>query len=211
MFEKLEWDKIADHFEKRRNTHRQLGELFAAGDVKNFARWAVGEEDPRANYSAYVNGLGAKILSENANPGRDIFQLATRFVALSSGAEIPEAVRSAGIRYLGISVGSEIACMLDPARFWVTNRKTLWTHLVLEQGGDFGIANRALQEYLGKDPDSTMAYRKWKAIHSLLEKSMTQVFEFGSSHASNLGIEVGSAKFLWADAIAANLYGEYHG
>lgn len=124
--------------------------------------------------------------------------------------EVPALIHHANIRYLRIGVGSEISCMLQPRLCWVTNIRTLWTHLVFEYGGNFTIANEALELYRANDDRSDIAYKFWVTLYPLVGASMRQVALEGSTLATSAGVTPGKVRFLWADAIASALYGEHH-
>jgi hypothetical protein len=51
-----------------------------------------------------------------------------------------------------------------------------------------------------------MAHRVWAGIHRELATSMTRIAEEGEKLARAASVAPGSIKYLWADAIANELY-----
>jgi hypothetical protein len=180
--------------------------------VKDFAQMAVGFSDPDANYSASEGHrpLGPDILNSNMNAERQIFELAGKFIPLTDARQVPEFIRAAQIKYLFIGVGSEISCMMNPQICWVANRRTIWTHLVVKHADNIGKADAELELYRDSDETSEMAYSKWAAIHAELRVALTRIAEQGDTLSRNAKIPPGDIIFLWADAIASQLYGMYH-
>ena len=209
-FESLEWDKIVEQFLERQAVSKQLIGLLEDGSAEKFAELAVGLNDPTGNYSANQHGLGWPILEQNRNSQAQITNLAAQFRKLKSGYTVPTLIKSAQILFLGISVGSEISCMINPANCWVTNTRTTWAHLVIEYNDNITKANEALMLYRTSDANSKMAYDIWADTHARLETSMTGLYEMGQSKSMAAEIDMSSAKYLWADAISNNLYDRHH-
>ena len=58
----LDWKEIRDHYDQRKEVHRQLVELLRLDDIKNFSSLSLGISDPAGNYSANEHHLGPKIV-----------------------------------------------------------------------------------------------------------------------------------------------------
>lgn len=209
-FESLSWPEIASHFSERVTTSKYLAQLYMSNRIDEFAELAVGLNDSTGNYSANQYGLGGPILKNNRNSQMQIFKLAGQFLKLKSARTVPEIINKAQIAYLGIGIGSEISCMMNPSICWVANTRTTWAHLVIEYDDNIGTANEALKLYRSSDTTSKMAYQIWADMHARLETSMTRLYEMGRPEALRFGIEPSQAKYLWADAISNNLYDLYH-
>jgi len=124
-------------------------------------------------------------------------------------AKVPEIVYKENLPYLKISVGSEMAALLRPDAFWVTNVRTIWAHLVMKHNNNVGLANEELYYYRTQDVPSEMEYPLWRDIHPLVGSSMQKLANLGSRLAREQGIEAGNLRFLWADAIADTAYNKY--
>ena len=102
------------------------------------------------------------------------------------------------LKYLKISVGSEISMMLRPNKFWVANVRTIWAHLLIETGDDYQRANDALAAY--RDPDgettSEIEYSKWAEIHALLETNLKRLYALGVKEAERQGVTPGEQTYL---------------
>ena len=83
--------------------------------------------NPGGNYSAAEHKLGPQILCENPNAHQRVFDLATKFMALTTAGDVPQLIKQAGMRFLQIGVGSEASCMVKPDVCWVANTRTIWT------------------------------------------------------------------------------------
>jgi hypothetical protein len=191
--------------------HRDLLAFHESNLVDKFADRSLGIADPTGNYSAAEHGLGPKILGTNLNAERRVFDLATKFLTLNNARSVPELIRAAQLKYLQISVGSEISCVVNPEVCWVANTRTIWTHLVIKHADNVGKADEELKLYREADVTSEMAYLYWCAIHAELGVALTRVSEIGRGLARKAGVEPGDVSYLWADAIASYLYGAFHG
>lgn len=116
------------------------------------------------------------------------------------------AVYDAGIKYLKVSVGSEMAMMLKPDIFWVANVRTVWTHLLLKHSYNLSHANEELKLYRSQELTSEMEYRVWKDIYNLMKPSIAKVCGRGHAIANDQGVVPGALPYLWFDAIANSLY-----
>ena len=100
--------------------------------------------------------------------------------------------------------------MLNPEICWVANTRTIWNHLVIKHADDFDKANDELKLYRHADVTSEIAYQMWAHIHQELAASMTRIAEEGETLARRAKVEPGAIKYLWADAIASELYDDHH-
>ncbi len=210
VFSGVDWGAVRDHYNNRVNTHERLLHLHDGKLVEPFFRLALGIENTSGNYSAAEHGLGPKVARGNMNAYDRVFKLAAELRELTDGRSVPDTVRAAGLAYLKVGVGSELSCMVNPTICWVTNTRTIWTHLVIEYGGNVSRADEARRLFLDGDASSDMDYNNWKAIHRKLGAAMTRICEMGADLADAEGVEPGPMKYLWADAIADQLYASYH-
>lgn len=206
--ENLDWRDVRRQYDLRIGVSGRLRGLHESADRQRFAKLAVGLDDADANYSATVgkSPLGPAILQDNLNACERIFGLAGKFIMLSSARSVPLLVRQAGIKYLSIAVGSEMSCMVNPGVCWVANRRTLWAHLAVKHADDLDKADAELDLYRDGEEASEMAYRKWEAIHAELPVALTRIAEQGRNAAIAVGVEPGKETYIWADAIASQLY-----
>ena len=113
--------------------------------------------------------------------------------------------------YLRISLGSEIAMMLNPDKYWVGNIRTIYSHLLLKHNGNSMTANEELRLY--REPDgsrpSEMEYKIWRDLYLSLDSSLKQIANIGNEEAKKQGAPVGEHVYMWADAISSHLY-SYH-
>jgi hypothetical protein len=207
----LNWSDVRQHYDDRALTHELLLELYAQHRVTRFAQLLLGISDPTGNYSADEHGIGPRMLSENRNVEQRVFDLANELLTLGKAREVPAIIKRAGLRFLGIGVGSEASCMLKPEICWVANTRTVWAHLLVKHNDDASKADEELRLYRDGDETSEMAYAKWTDIHATLEVALTRIGEEGRRQARLANIEPGTITYLWADAIAAYLYARYRG
>ena len=113
--------------------------------------------------------------------------------------------------YLRISIGSEIAMMLNPDKYWVGNVRTIYSHLLLKHNGNQQRTDEELQLY--REPDgsrpSEMEYKIWRDLYLPLENSLKSIAVMGDSEAKKQGSSKEQYKFLWADAICSMLYSDH--
>jgi len=188
----------------RERTHKALLSAFANGHIEQYLELALGITDPAGNYSADEHKLGPRILAMNNQ--QSIFELARSLYECSSPGDIPRVIYSHKLSHLKISVGSEMAMMLRPNDFWVANVRTVWTHLLIRHGDNYDLANEELQLYRDEERSSEMDYQIWAEIYLQLEVSLVRLHALGVEEAKQQEVEPGSLKYLWADAIATNLY-----
>jgi hypothetical protein len=197
-------ERVADHYNKRLEASERLKKLYDESSADAFARSALGISEPDCNYSANEHKLGPRILSL-VKPV-DVLNLAQQLMHCDSPQTMIEAIYKRNIRYLKVSVGSEIAMMLNPEKYWVANTRSAWAHLLIKYNFNYKTANEALRLYRDQDDDSEMAYRKWKAIYFDMRPDMIELGNRGDQQAKAKGLEIGSARNIWIDAIANALY-----
>ena len=148
MLSELDMKEVYKHYQKRLKAHRELKEYMETEDIENYVKSALGITNPDANYSAFDHFLGPKIIEKNPNPIKSVFYLGKKIFNLPSASRIPLTIYDEKISYLKISVGSEMAMMLNPDKFWVGNLKTIYSHLLLKYGGDKSKAGNELKLYI---------------------------------------------------------------
>jgi hypothetical protein len=205
----LDWNLVHQHYLERETAHRRLLRLHQGKLIDPFVDLAIGISDPNGNYSAAEHGIGPKILGTNANARQRVYDLSSRFLAVTHGRQVPPLIKSAGISYLQIGVGSEISCMMNPKVCWIANSRTIWAHLLIKHKNNYGKADDELALYRDNDATSEMAYQIWVAIHKTMEPDMVRLAALGDQEAGARGIQPGSLKYLWADAVANALYAEH--
>lgn len=209
-WEDIDYRVVRELYDRRMNAHWILLERFNEGHVTPYVELALGIEDKCGNYSAAEWGLGPKIRLLSADGL--IFELARKLFDCKSAEEIVETIyKKAELPNLKISVGSEMAMMLRPDSFWVTNRRTMWSQLVLKYKGDTPKANEELSLYNlhDKDMDSEMDYQTWCAMHPSMGPSLRDLATLGRQVAMARSVEPGDLTYLWADAIADTMYNEF--
>ncbi len=206
-WETIDYTAARSLYLKRFETHKQLRDFLDHGNVDSYIQLALAIKNPHGNFSAYEHGLGPRILA-SSKPDK-VFLLAGQFDACKSPKEVSGAIRKANLAYLKISVGSEMAAMLCPDRFWVANRRTIWAHLVLKHGGSVSLANEELHLYAQGDLDSEMAYKIWEEIYLELGGNLAKLASLGSKEALKQNIPPGDLQYLWADAVADTLFNEF--
>lgn len=194
-------------YDKRYEIHRRLARAFQDEQARSYAELALGIKEDGGNYSAAEHGLGPRIL-QRSRP-EEVFALARKLFACALPTEIPGIIYEANLPYLKIGVGSEMAALLRPDVFWVTNVRTIWAHLVMKHHDDVRLANEELHYYRTQEMPSEMEYSLWRDIHPLVGSSMEKLAEQGNRLAKKQGTEAGSLRFLWADAIADTAYNKY--
>lgn len=204
LMARLDYTRVAEHYAERVAVHRQLRQAFKAKKAAPYTDLALGITSPLGNYSAAEHGLGPKILSRS-KPER-VRDLAGQILAEDDPMSVPRLVYGADIWCLKISVGSELGAMLEPKRFWVTNIRTVWAHLLVKYNDDVRNANEMLKSYRDDEYDSEASYAAWCDVHMKLDVALTRLAEAGTTHAQKQGIKGGELAYLWADAVANGLY-----
>lgn len=207
----LKWNDIASHFRSRVKTSKELLLLHDDGKVRKFAELAIGITSATGNYSAAEHPvLKIGITTENVGWDEKVFRLANKFRTLSDAGQVPGLITDARLKYLQISVGSEISCMVNPTVCWVCNVRTIWLHLAWTDGP--GKAEQLLELYRTGASDSDMAYIRWADVyHPRLRATLIEVAAEGRKLAKQESITPSDEVFLWADAIASYAYDRYHG
>jgi hypothetical protein len=122
------------------SVHGRLLALHKDNQASSFAQLLLGISDPTGNYSAHEHGIGPRVLADNLNSEKRIFSLGTEFLALQKARIVPALIRQAHLTNLGIGVGSEASCMLNPEVCWVANTRTLWAHLLVKHDDNIARA-----------------------------------------------------------------------
>ncbi|WP_338332083.1 hypothetical protein [Acetobacter sp. LMG 32666] len=199
----LDWRDISDHYYERHDVHTHLLSLFKARNVVDFSDLLVGIGNGHGNYSASDHELGPKILEENVNSRKRLYDVSEKFMELKNSNTVPKLIRDAGLKYFQIGVGSEASCMLNPAVCWVTNTKTVWAHLLFKHNGNASLANEELRLYRNGEENSDMAYSKWRAIHKEMGASSDVLIKYSVKYTKT---NVENMNYLWADSISNALY-----
>lgn len=196
---------VKDHYKRRKDVSKQLKGHMQNGYQKEYVELALGITDPFGNYSAHEHNLGPRILENNSISS--IYMLAQR---LSSEelkiTHLPKIIYQANLSYLKISVGSEIASLLQPDRFWVGNVRTIWSHLVVKHQGDWEKANEELELYRFDDTSSEMHYQIWRDIYLSMSHSLDVIGTLSNTWAKEQKVKPGKLKYIWADAVCNALY-----
>jgi hypothetical protein len=201
-------EMVCDHYAMRLATSQKLRNLFKKGDVNGYAKLALGVSENTGNYSAAEHKLGPRVLSNTTNQA--VFDLATKLNHCTTPSGILDAIYKAKLPYLKISVGSEMAMMLQPQKFWVANVRSVWAHLLVKHKFSYARANEELHLYRDENRNSEMDYQIWKGIYSNMEGDLARLGELGNKEAKNKGKSPGETPFLWYDAIANELYAQEH-
>ena len=207
LISSLSFEEIWRHYDLRIEVHQELIKDLDTWRVSEYVDKALGITTPHGNYSASEHGLGPQILAETRP--KSIFDFALELSEVSDPLLIPRVIRDADIPYLKISVGSEMAALLNPERKWVTNIRTIYAQVLMKHSGNFNKANEELSLYRDSMSSFSKAYEIWDDLHSGLRDSLTDLARLGNQAASAQGLNSSDVTFLWADAIANNLYVKY--
>jgi hypothetical protein len=204
----IDIETVCDHYEMRFATSKKLKNLLSKGDANGYAKLALGISENTGNYSASEHKLGPRVLSE-ATPQK-VFDLAMQLNECAAPNGMLETIYKAELRYLKISVGSEMAMMLQPQKFWVANVRSVWAHLLVKHKFNYSRANEELRLYKDENRTSEMDYQIWRGIYSSMRGDLVRLGELGNKKAQNKGKTPGKIPFLWYDAIANELYAQQH-
>jgi hypothetical protein len=204
MLDNLDFSAIRDHYNTREETHVRLLQLFTDRNINDYLQLALGVSDATGNYSAAEYNLGPLILSNNTT--NSIFGLAQDLFSCEKITHVPNIIHARNLNYLKISVGSEIGTMLRPDEIWIGNRRTIWSHLIIKHNWNSRIANEELELYRDDDRNAEMNYRVWRDIYLSLDASLEELLLNANEEARIQNIQPGRRKYLWADAIASELY-----
>lgn len=201
----IDMHDVKAHYMRRKKISSNLIELLENAAEQEYVELAVGITDPLANYSAYEHRLGPRILNNNSISS--VFNLALRMSSKNLKiTHLPKTIYDANLPYLKISVGSEIASMLQPNKFWIGNVRTIWSHLVIKHKGDWEKANEELELYRIGDVSSEMNYQIWRDIYLSMEHSLNVIESVSYVLAKQDAIKPGKLKFIWIDAVCSALY-----
>lgn len=206
MLRDLDFAQIKSHYNLREQTHLQLLRLYSARNINDYVNLALGITESSGNYSSSEHNLGPEIL--NNNTPNSIFRLAQDLFNCDKVTHIPNIIHSRNLPYLKISVGSEIATLLRPNDIWIGNKRTILSHLIIKHNWNTAIAIEELELYQDNDRDSEMNYRVWRDIYLSIEGSLEELILTSNSEARIQGVSPGGLKYLWADAIASELYNQ---
>jgi hypothetical protein len=207
MIEELDMAEVCEHYDIRFECHQHLSALLRKGKADDYLDLALGISESQGNFSAHEHGLGPQILSSNRPAS--IIKLAKSFLSESDPNRMVASIYAAHLKYLKVSVGSEMAMMLKPDIFWVANVRTVWTHLLLKHGYNLGKANEELKLYRSQEMTSEMEYQIWKEIYRLMKPSIAKVCEKGNAVSLEQGTDPCPLAYLWFDAIANALYEQF--
>ena len=209
----LDWNAIRDHYDQRVDVHLEMERLYktAKKSKSQFADLALGISDPAGNYSADRYKFGPAILEANKYMGsyQAVYNLAGKFIPVTDAAkEVPALIRKANLKYLAISVGSEIACMMNPRNCWVGNARTVFAYIGWDQGLDKAVEAHDL--FANRGPGSEADYSLWEEYYPFLGKALSEIAAEGARLARQENALPGDIiPFLWADAIASAAYDCY--
>ncbi len=220
LLRKLSIEDVRQHYEDRREIRMELKSLIEEKQAEEYFDLALGISDCRGNYSAVEHGHGPRILEHNTNAIERVFRLGKELQKTSKPIDVTTKIRKSQLSYLKISVGSEMALMLRPEKFWVANTRSVWTHLVMKHialnpndsvSKAIIRANEELKLYREDDYSSEMRYDLWEALFLEMEESMDKIIEIGAEWAEKKGLRYKRPRFkyLWADGICNSLY-EYY-
>ncbi len=209
MLSDIDMDTVFAHYQQRLVAHQELTQCFQAHNVQNYVNLALGITSPEGNYSAAEYQLGPMVLANNS--AQSVYNLAIQLDALTDSHHVPLTIYQANMPYLRISLGSEIAMMLNPDKYWVGNVRTIYSHLLLKHNGNQSVADEELQLY--REPDgcrpSEMEYLIWRDLYLSLETSLKSIAKMGDEEATKQGVSSGQLKYMWADAICSILYSNH--
>ena len=197
--------EVRKHYLLRKQASDKLKQLLAGKKINDYVELAIGYSDRFGNFSSHEHGLGEKILANNSHQA--IFKFAEKLK--SNGlliSDLPSVIRKENLPYIKISVGSEMACMLNPNKFWVGNVRTIWSHLVIKHEGDWEKANEEHQLYQFDDISSEMHYKIWQQIYTSMKENLDIIYEISLNWAKDQGVKPGRKKYLWIDVICSHLY-----
>lgn len=203
----LDMAQVEEHYKSRKIVAKTLRNLLASEHYEDYANLALGISDPLGNYSASEHQLGPQVLANNSVSS--VCKLARKFVSGDLGvSHLPRAIYEANLPYLKISVGSEMASLLMPAKYWVGNVRTIYSHLVIKHEGDWERANEELELYRIEDTSSEMAYKIWRDIYLSMEHSLNVIERIAAIRASQQDVKVGKQRHIWVDAVCNSIYEE---
>ncbi|MCS3804695.1 hypothetical protein HNO92_001405 [Chromobacterium alkanivorans] len=204
----LNFETVCDHYNRRVETSSKLRSLLAANMVENYVGLALGIDDLYGNYSAWDHKLGPRILEARSDVA--VFKLAVKLSKIQSEKEMLDCIYAENIPYLKVSVGSEIATLLQPSVHWVANSRSIWAYLLMKHAS-IDAANEELHLYQTGGYESEMQYKIWCDIHQRMHINLQKLGDWGNEEAVVQSHATSEEKyfFIWADAIANALYEEH--
>lgn len=205
--EALDIREVRSHYFARKAVSKQLREIVDdEGHRDRFLDLALGISNFRGNYSASDHQLGDKILYFTSADG--VYTLARRIGECATPGEMLDAIYKANVPFLKIGVGSEIAMMLRPKRFWVANTRSIWANLLIKHGFNYKDTNNELRLYRDQETTSKMDYQLWAQIYPEIKKNFAELGRLADLAAEKQGVKTGRLRYIWFDAIASALYEE---
>ena len=203
QFNYIDFRAVHDEYDRRLAIGREMNRLLEKRDARGFAGLALGIRDGAANYAASTHQLGPKIL----RAGREsrVVDLAGRLKDAENAEAVLLAIRSAGIPWLKIGVGSEMAMMLSPERHWAVNIRTVcWHQLTIDGDNWKSLADQ--KELYARGLESEIDYSLWESLFPELRGSLRRLYKLGSMAARRTGPDPGDKTYLWADALASRMF-----
>jgi len=203
----LNMPAVLEHYLDRERVHKKIRHFFDKELVSEYVQLALGISDQTGNYSAHEHGWGPRILADSDEI--EVFECARAIEHCPDSHHLPETIYRQGITGLKIGVGTEMALMLKPSEYWVGNVRTIWSHLLLKHSGFVESANEELLLYRDNERDSEMEYKLWRDVYLSLEHSMQELTDIALKAASKQSVTPGQLRFLWADAVADELFNQF--
>ena len=197
---KVNFESVYDHYTARIDARNTILTLFKKAitieDKKYLAEYILSIHNLHANYSAHRYGGGKIILSSNPNAHHRLL-LFVNSLMTSEEKELIKRIKECGMLNLAISIGSEIACMLRPDYWWVTNRRTVWAKTLVDTGNS-DMAYELIRMY-----QQEVKYTLHPDVKLGLIKLMSYIKE------DNLPKDLNQYFYLFADCVANDLYIQY--
>ena len=202
MLDELNMKDVREIYNERYACHELLRKMLREND-SNYFNLALGISNPAGNYSAEEHKIGPRITQKD-----QVVRLANSFRNEIDPGKMLDSIYAENIGWVKVGVGSEIAMMLFPDRFWVANVRTIWTHLLVKHNFELKIANEALKQYRekGEGQPNLMEYKKWRAIYLEMEPSIISICNESAVIAKLQKVSKGINSNLWFDAVANSLY-----
>lgn len=195
--------RLVDHYNNRRQTSQQLQTLLSTGRQHEYLELALGLSDVTGNFSASDHNLGNPIRHNNSE--QVLFEFAQQLANEElTTAQMIRLIYGSGLSHLKIGVGSEMACMLQPNKFWVGNIRTIWCYLFVRHSCDRESVNVELQAYRDHDDTSEMAYKLWRDIYPRMRNNLLQLEAWVNEQSSI--VPEPQPNYLWIDAICNELF-----
>ena len=195
--------RLAEHYDNRCQTAHELQTLLRTGRRREYLELALGISDITGNFSASDHNLGDPILANNSEEA--LFEFAQQLANEElTTAQMIRLIYDSGLSHLKIGIGSEMACMLQPHKFWVGNVRTIWCYLFVRHGCDRDSVNIELQAYRDHDNTSQMAYQIWREIYPRMRGNLLQLESWVNEQSTVIPEQ--QPDYLWIDAICNELY-----